>query len=245
MTMMTMPLQWQQTIRRTLRQREHFIRNAGAATILFVGADAVAQVVEIKNNAKDKNAESKTCSSSAQAQSKGSDQDGALSPGMNSIRRHLAQLDHWRCMGAALLGIILGGGVYPTAYAQLDRFLPGKSWRTVILKSALEIATVGIAVNMASLLGRASWQGTHSWQAVATHCWHEIPRVTFVDAHVWFPYNLAAFGLIPIQIRPLTTACMEAGWQTYISLRAHDYQQKEEGREEHVDGAGMGFAVKT
>ena len=137
------------------------------------------------------------------------------------------QLDQWRCLGATWLGIGLGGAVYPTAYAALDRLLPGRSWRTIVLKSAVEILTVGIAVNTASLLGRASWQGTHTWSVIAGHVQREIPLVTLTDAHVWFPYNLLAFGLIPIHIRPLTTACMEAGWQTYISWRAHDYGESD------------------
>lgn len=136
-------------------------------------------------------------------------------------------LDTWRSLGATGLGMVLGGGVYPTAYAQLDRLLPGRSWRVILLKSAVEILTVGIAVNTTSLLGRAAWQGTHTWEAVAGHVRNEIPRVTIADAHVWFPYNVLAFGRIPIHVRPLTTACMEAGWQTYISWRAHDYDEVE------------------
>jgi hypothetical protein len=129
--------------------------------------------------------------------------------------------DSWRGTGAAVLGVVLGGGVYPMAYAQLDRYLPGTSWRTLIVKSALEIVTVGITVNIASLYGRASWQGTHSWSDVRTHVTTEIPHVTLMDAKIWFPYNIVAFGCIPIHIRPITTACVEAGWQTWISLRAH------------------------
>ena len=200
-----------QAVQASLVKRQAFVRNAGAAAVLFVGADAVAQYVE----ARDKHNASN---------------DGVRNRNSNSSRQETPfALDQWRCMGATVLGVLLGGGVYPAAYAQLDRFLPGRSWRTIVIKSAVEIATVGIFVNTASLLGRASWQGTHTWSAVGEHVTNEIPRVTLMDARVWFPYNLLAFGLIPIQVRPLTTACMEAGWQTYISLRAHDYQQEEGG----------------
>ena len=170
-----------------------FVRNATGASLLFVAADGVAQYMEQRNSGK----------------------------GQNS--RGYEWWDPWRGTGAAILGVILGGGVYPAAYARLDHLLPGRSWRTLLIKSAVEIVTVGITVNTASLLGRATWQGTHSWQAVGDHVRTEIPHVTLMDAQVWFPYNMLAFGFIPIQIRPLTTACVEASWQTWISLRAHDF----------------------
>ena len=180
-----------------------FWRNAGTAAVLFVGADAVAQCVEAR----------------------------PATP-QDTTTGAVASLDHWRCAGAVVLGIVLGGGVYPAAYRQLDRWLPGRSWRTVVVKSAVEIATVGMAVNTASLVGRALWQGTHTQQQVAHHVVTEIPRVTVMDAHVWFPYNVVAFGFIPLHMRPLTTAGMEAAWQTYISLRAHDYRESDEALEE-------------
>ena len=184
------------------RRRQAFLRNGGTAAVLFVGADAIAQYVEQRGHA------------SADGDNHNHNPTTTTPP---------LVLDTWRCLGATGLGIVLGGGVYPTAYAQLDRFFPGRSWRTVVLKSAVEVATVGLAVNTASLLGRAAWQGHHAWETVTGHVACEIPRVTLMDAQVWFPYNVLAFGWIPTPIRPLTTACMEAGWQTYISLRAHDF----------------------
>lgn len=188
------------------RRHEEFLRNAGIAALLFVGADAVAQYVEEKT----RNDPASIVSTRIRRRSSiESDQNGGDYQRRDLlITQHDAtlpnqaewKLDAWRCVGATLLGIALGGAVYPAAYAQLDRWMPGRSWRTILIKSALEIASVGVAVNSASLVGRASWQGTHSWQAVATHLVHEIPHVTFMDAHVWFPYNVVAFGVIPIQI---------------------------------------------
>ena len=183
-----------------------FWRNAGTAALLFVGADAVAQFVEQESRTTKHDDTTTTTTYTAEPPS----------------------LDQWRCAGAVLLGVILGGGVYPTAYQQLERVLPGRSWRTVVLKSAVEIVTVGITVNTASLVGRAAWQGTHGAAQVVEHVATEIPRVTLMDARVWFPYNCVAFACIPMHVRPLTTAGMEAAWQTYISLRAHDFQQQEE-----------------
>ena len=202
-----------QSVRRSLPTRHDFLRNGGAAAVLFVGADGVAQYMEALDSSRQQAVKDST----------------TIVGGATTNKETMCgfEVDQWRCLGAVLLGFVLGGGVYPTAYAQLDRLFPGRSWRTIVVKSAVEIATVGIAVNTTSLLGRASWQGTHGWKAVGAHVAAEIPRVTVMDARVWFPYNCIAFGLIPIHIRPLTTACMEAGWQTYISLRAHDYREQE------------------
>ena len=183
--------------RSTLGSLSPVFQNASGAAVLFLAADGVAQCMEARA---------------------GSGNDARATSSSSS-----PQWDPWRCTGAGLLGMVLGGGVYPAAYAQLDRLLPGRSWRTLVLKSVVEILTVGVAVNTASLLGRASWQGTHTWEAVRAHVQAEIPYVTLMDAQVWFPYNLLAFGAVPIQIRPLTTAFVEAGWQTWISLRAHDF----------------------
>ena len=56
------------------------------------------------------------------------------------------------------------------------------------------------------------------------HVWNEMFEVTVNDARVWLPYNLVAFSVIPSYLRPITTAMMESGWQTYISLKSNDYE---------------------
>ena len=61
---------------------------------------------------------------------------------------------------------------------------------------------------------------------VVSHVKDEMPKITMNDFRVWFPYNLVAFGMIPISIRPVTTSLMECVWQTYISLRSNDYHGK-------------------
>ena len=125
------------------------------------------------------------------------------------------------------MGSFFTGLVYPCAYHLLDKCFPGKSWRAVITKSAIEIVTVGVFVNSTSMLLRGYWQGTHEPSKIQKHVLYEIPVVTYTDAKVWTPYNMIAFGYIPASIRPLTTSAMEAGWQTYISLRSHDYAVQE------------------
>lgn len=99
--------------------------------------------------------------------------------------------------------------------------LPGVTVRSVLTKSLVEIATVGIFVNSISMGSRGLLTG-HQGTDVASHVAREMPTVTMHDFRVWFPNNIVAFSLIPVHIRPATTSFMEAGWQTYIySLFSH------------------------
>ena len=131
-------------------------------------------------------------------------------------------LDVHRSLNAGILGIIFGGIVYPTAYRVLDRIWSGTNLGTVIQKSLVEIATVGIFVNSTSIASRGLLAG-HPVLDVKNHVAAEILPVTLNDINVWLPYNILAFSLVPIHIRPACTSLMEAGWQTYISWRSHDY----------------------
>jgi hypothetical protein len=132
--------------------------------------------------------------------------------------------DYQRCISAGLIGVLVSGFVYPFAYARLDAMLPGVTVRSVLTKSLMEIATVGIFVNSVSMGSRGLLVG-HQGTDVASHVAREMPTVTMNDFRVWFPYNLVAFSLIPVYIRPATTSIMEAGWQTYISLCSHSYDK--------------------
>lgn len=78
-------------------------------------------------------------------------------------------------------------------------------------------------MNATSLVARGVVVGRDFRHEVAPHVVLEMPRVTWNDLRVWFPYNLVAFAMIPSYIRPTTTAMVNASWQTYISLRSHDY----------------------
>ena len=141
-----------------------------------------------------------------------------------------------RLLSSCLIGASFGGFVYPFAYARLDMLFPGNKLLSVIQKSVVEIMTVGLFVNSVSIGTRGLLAGRTA-EDVARHVAHEMPRVTFNDARAWGPYNLVAFAFIPSYIRPTTTALMEATWQTYISLRSHDYMPKPElkaARAEHL-----------
>jgi hypothetical protein len=134
-----------------------------------------------------------------------------------------SRLDWLRFASAAVIGVFFGGLVYPQAYATLDAIWVGTSFFTVVKKSVVEIATVGIFVNTISMTSRGVLRGDKEPEQVVHHVAKELPTVTKNDCLVWLPYNLLAFSVVPPVLRPTTTAMMEASWQTYISLRSHDY----------------------
>jgi len=142
---------------------------------------------------------------------------------MASSSIFLSQIDWWRFIGAGCIGSVLGGCIYPAAYARLDAFWVGTHWKTVVAKSITEIATVGIFVNTISLTTRGLARGDQTIYQVLDHVGTQLVDVTKNDFLVWLPYNIIAFSFIPAIIRPTTTAAMEASWQTYISVCAHDY----------------------
>jgi hypothetical protein len=133
--------------------------------------------------------------------------------------------DWTRFVAAGVIGVFFGGYVYPFAYAKLDAIWVGTAVTTVMKKSIVEIATVGIFVNSCSMTSRGLCRGDKDPNTVAIHVAQELPVVTKNDFLVWFPYNCMAFSIIPAFIRPFSTLMMEASWQGYISFRSHDFQK--------------------
>ena len=133
-------------------------------------------------------------------------------------------IDHRRILSAGVIGIFFGIYFYPTAYSCLEKLFPGKKLITVMKKSIMEICTVGIFVNSVSIFLRGFSLGKGK-DEVLRHMYHEIPNVTINDVKVWLPYNIIAFSIIPVYVRPTTTALMESGWQTYISSIANGYAE--------------------
>lgn len=131
-----------------------------------------------------------------------------------------------RMLSAGLIGSFFGGVVYPRAYARLDTIWHGKDLASLFKKSMAEILTVGVFVNSVSISSRGFFAGRKP-NSVVRHVAREMPRVMLNDARVWLPYNMLVFSFVPAYIRPTATAFMEASWQTYISLRAHDYESKD------------------
>ncbi len=139
------------------------------------------------------------------------------------------QYDYRRLCGASVLGTMITGFCYPYGYFMLESLFPGRTFRTICYKSGTEIVTVSLFVNSLSMSVRGWFQG-HDAADVRVHVWSELPRVTFWDGILWFPYNVVAFSVIPLSIRPFTTGLLEAGWQTYMSVRSHDYQESRTAR---------------
>jgi hypothetical protein len=190
-----------------------FALNCAVGCVLCAGSDAIAQQIEQNPNgfmlfiSKDQE------DVDAAAEEKDTN---------NAGWNHGKYFDYQRFVSAGLIGALVSGFVYPYAYARLDVMLPGIAFRSVLTKSLVEIATVGDFVNSVSMGFRGLLTG-HQGTDVASHVVREMPTVTLNDFRVWFPYNLVAFSLIPVYIRPVTTSFMEAGWQTYISLCSHGY----------------------
>lgn len=80
-----------------------------------------------------------------------------------------------------------------------------------------------VFVNGVSISSRGFFAGRKPNSAVR-HVAREMPHVMLNDARVWLPYNMLVFSFVPPYIRPTATSFMEASWQTYISLRSHDYE---------------------
>ena len=139
------------------------------------------------------------------------------------ITLNMDHFDMIRFLSAGTIGAFFGGCVYPFAYRRLDILWKGKDAVSIAKKSLIEVFTVGIFANSVSMGARGLLTGKNP-RDVCIHVWDEMRDVTLNDLRVWFPYNMFAFGIIPISIRPATTSLMEAGWQTYISLRSNAYE---------------------
>ena len=151
---------------------------------------------------------------------------GCLFSGSDAFAQRIEEkpgFDAKRFVSAGAVGAVLAGYVYPFAYRHLDRIWRGKDLSSVAKKSFVEVFTVGLFANSVSMMARGLFTEKKPGE-VLLHVKEEMRDVTLNDLRVWFPYNLVAFGYIPIQVRPATTMVMEAAWQTYISMRSNDYQ---------------------
>ena len=122
-----------------------------------------------------------------------------------------SQADCRSCAAAAAWGAANNGLFVPWWYSTLDVLLPGTGLRAIACKSCLDIAVNGGLGNFAGIAARG---------APADEVLRSMPKVLLYDCVVWLPYNLLAFGRIPLHVRPTTTAFMTLGWNTYISAVA-------------------------
>jgi hypothetical protein len=121
------------------------------------------------------------------------------------------RIDCWRMLGATAIGASFASMLYPFVYRVFDWAWPGTGVRAVVSKAAGDIVLFGVFGNAASLWLRGS--PSHDVQ-------EKMPRVLLNECRVWLPYNLVAFRLVPVHVRPTTTACLALGWNTYMSYTA-------------------------
>eukprot|EP00956_Cyclotella_meneghiniana_P013789 scaffold20205_cov57-Cyclotella_meneghiniana.AAC.1 len=151
---------------------------------------------------------------------------GCLFSGSDAFAQRIEEKPHFdikRFLSAGAVGAALAGYVYPFAYKHLDRIWVGKDLLSIAKKSFVEVFTVGLFANSVSMFARGLFTEKRPGE-VLIHVKEEMRDVTLNDLRVWFPYNLVAFGCIPIHVRPATTMVMECAWQTYISMRSNDYE---------------------
>lgn len=132
-------------------------------------------------------------------------------------------LDRWHCCTAAAFGGVMSGLVVPVFYARLDVVWPGTASGAVAAKSVADVLFQGGLGNALALAAR----GTPAAEVAVA-----MPEVFMSDCCVWMPYNLVAFRLIPLHVRPTTTAWLTLCWNTYLSWVAA------RGRERGGGGGG-------
>ena len=201
-----------QRIHRHVQARPDLLTNAMVGGILFGGSDMLAQWMEQRQP------------SAAPTNAK---------PTKETASKTLAESNFYlavnqrRFVSAGVLGACLSSVLYPAGYGMIDNIWKGHDLVSLVQKSVIEIFTVGLFANAISMVirGLTSTKGGEtsisSLYRVLRHVKDELPEVTLHDFGLWFPYNMAAFGLIPLQARPITTALLDACWQTYMSLRSN------------------------
>lgn len=198
-------------------QRRPALTHGAVGFVLFGGSDAVAQQIEASSALQQDKG-------TAQFSKKTMKEEYLSSSPISKVTFSTEHFDVIRFLSAGAIGAFFAGCVYPFAYKRLDMIWKGKDFMTIAKKSIVEVFTVGIFANSVSMAARGVLVGKNPVE-VLSHVKDEMPEITFNDLRVWFPYNLVAFGLIPISIRPATTSLMECVWQTYISLRSNAYAQ--------------------
>ena len=194
-----------QHIRQQIQARPDLVTNGMVGGILFGSSDMLAQWIEHRKK-------------SPVGQEKGK---------KGSIISKVNHFDVRRCSSAGILGACLSCGLYPAGYGAIDRLWKKQDLVSLVQKSVVEIFTVGLCANSISMLVRGmippkgQSKPSRSLIQVLTHIKDELPEITKHDFSLWFPYNMAAFGLVPPHVRPITTALVDAVWQTYMSLRSN------------------------
>ena len=120
-------------------------------------------------------------------------------------------LDRRRTAMAATIGVGFSAFLYPVLYRRLEAAFPGLGVRAVVAKALSDCALFGVFGNASSLYFRG---------AEPDDVLQKMPGVLLNEMRVWLPYNLFAFRLVPLHVRPTTTACLSLCWNVYMSYTA-------------------------
>ena len=122
-----------------------------------------------------------------------------------------SDVDVQHCARATAIAAVMNGLWLPVWYRRLEAAVPGTDARSVVCKSAADVAVNGGFGNATAILAR----GTPLSEVLRA-----MPEVLLMDCAVWMPYNFVLFRVVPLHVRPTTTAVMTLFWNTYLSFVA-------------------------
>lgn len=136
-------------------------------------------------------------------------------------------VDPSRLVKAAGIGSIHGGLFLPFVYQLAEALFPGRSPKTVLLKTCISCGLLSTGGNYYSLVVRRLLAPSplgENFEKRVMRCLdsvHDIfADVILDDLKVWPLYDVLCFALVPPHLRPLSTAAVSVCWHTYISFRA-------------------------
>ena len=145
---------------------------------------------------------------------------------------HGALLDSRRLAKATALGAINGGLLLPFVYQLAEGLLPGRSLRTVALKTCVSCGVLSTAGNYYNLLARRLLADAPRGEPLehrVRRCVRQVhaifPGVVRDDLKVWPLYDMLCFGLVPPKMRATATAAVSVCWHSYVSMVAHQPQR--------------------
>jgi hypothetical protein len=161
------------------------------------------------------------------------------------VQHTVLNLDKNRLYSATVLGAIWSGFCVPFVYGSVEQRFPGKATvQQVVIKMLVTCSILSTIGNYATIFARrfvAQCIATMSLKPgalalVVQDCWKscnkDIGEVILDDLKIWPLYDLACYGLIPPNWRPITTSIMSSGWAMYMSVvSAKETVEKEERKE--------------
>lgn len=132
-----------------------------------------------------------------------------------------------RLAKATAIGLVHGGIILPFVYQLAEGVFPGRSVKTVLLKTCISCGLLSTGGNYYSLVVRrllAPAPTGEQFEQRLMRCLdsvHDIfEQVLLQDLKVWPLYDVLCFAAVPPSLRPTTTALVSVCWHTYMSFVA-------------------------